>query len=210
MEVVLGSLWGLSEAILGLGLKSCAALVSGSIMTGVAFFFLATVWVFSKRITALIMVVFITSLFKVIDALLMSLPILHGAISNPIFAFFMEAITFVILILIISDKIIQRPLSQAILGGVAAVVSVNLFPLVKYITGVPACTITGTGYPQALYYIYIAVLVSFVTVPLGFWVGHKLEVLNLSISGRRKKFSYIFSPAILVFCLTIITILRLI
>ena len=40
--VVLGSVWGLSEAALGMGLRSCAAFVSGSIMTGVALFFMAT------------------------------------------------------------------------------------------------------------------------------------------------------------------------
>ena len=186
-----------------------AALVSGSIMTGVAFFFLAAIWIFSKRITALIMVTVIASLFKMFDALLLSLPILHGAIGNPIFAFFMEATVFIILILIVSDKIVQRSLSQAVLGGAAAVLSVNLFPLVKYVTGVPACTMAGTGYPQALYYIYIAVLVSMATVPLGFWIGRHLKIRNIPFSVQRKKFGYILSPAVLIFCLTVIMILRL-
>jgi len=39
--VMLGAVWGLSEAGLGMGLRSCASFVSGSIMTGVALFFIA-------------------------------------------------------------------------------------------------------------------------------------------------------------------------
>jgi len=210
LVIVLGSVWGFSEAALGMGLKSCAAFISGSIMTGVALFFLAMVWICSRRITTLIMVVLIVSLFKIFDALILSLPILHGAISNPIFAFFTETVAFVILILIMAEKVVQRPIGQALLGGLAALVSVNLFPLVKYVTGIPACTIAGTGYPLSLYYIYVAVSVSFITVPLGFWVGNKLQILNLDRTGIDKKFSYIFSPATVVLCLTIITILRLI
>ncbi|GAI63611.1 unnamed protein product, partial [marine sediment metagenome] len=34
--VMLGAVWGFSEAALGMGLRSCASLFSGSIMTGVA------------------------------------------------------------------------------------------------------------------------------------------------------------------------------
>jgi len=40
MVIVLGSVWGLSEAALGMGLRSCVAFISGSIMTGVALFVL--------------------------------------------------------------------------------------------------------------------------------------------------------------------------
>lgn len=59
-------------------------------------------------------------------------PFRHGAIGNPIFAFFIEAIAFVIFISIINKKIIQKPAGQALLGSMAAVLAVNLFPLVKY------------------------------------------------------------------------------
>jgi len=47
--VVCGSVWGLSEAALGLTLESCAKLVSGSIMTGVALFFISAAWTRTKR-----------------------------------------------------------------------------------------------------------------------------------------------------------------
>ena len=34
--VMLGAVWGLSEAALGMGLRSCASFLSGSIMTKIA------------------------------------------------------------------------------------------------------------------------------------------------------------------------------
>jgi hypothetical protein len=211
MVIVLGSVWGLSEAALGMGLRSCAAFVSGSLMTGVALFFIAAGWVVSRRIFGVFIMVFIAMFFKMFDALLLSLPIRHGAIGNPIFAFFMEAIAFVILLAVIREKMIRKFPGQALLGGMTAVLAVNFFPLVKFATGVPSCVVPGTGYPLSLYYIHFAVLASFLTVPLGFWVGSKMEAFEtrLIISQARKKFDYVFSPAALILCLAIVALLRL-
>lgn len=211
MVIVLGSVWGLSEAALGMGLRNCAAFVSGSLMTGVALFFIAAGWVVSRRIFGVFLMVFIAMFFKMFDALLLSLPLRHGAIGNPIFAFFMEAIAFVVLFAIIKEKMIRKFPGQAILGGMAAVLAVNFFPLVRFATGVPACVIPGTGYPLSLYYIHFAVLASFLTVPLGFWAGSKLKDFetHLIIAQARKKFDYVFSPAALILCLAIVALLRL-
>lgn len=212
MVVALGSVWGLSEAALGMGLRSCAAYVSGSIMTGVALFFMAAGWVVSKRILGVFLMVIIASFFKMFDALLLSLPIKHGAIGNPIFAFFMEAIAFVIIISIIREKFIKKPVGQALLGGIAAVLAVNLFPLVRYATGISACVVAGTGYPLSLYYIHFAVLTSFVSVPLGFLVGVKVEAIETRLFKAyvSKKLDYILPSTTLILCLVIITLLRLI
>ena len=38
IALILGSVWGLSEVMLGAGIKACANTLSGSVMTGVAFF----------------------------------------------------------------------------------------------------------------------------------------------------------------------------
>ena len=209
--LVLGSVWGLSEAGLGMGLRSCAAFVSGSIMTGVALFFMAAGWVVSRRISGVLLMALIASAFKLFDAFLLSLPIKHGAIGNPIFAFFMEAAAFVLLVSVIRDKLAQKPAGQALVGGVAAALAVNLFPLVKYATGVPACVIPGTGYPLSLFYIHVAVLISCVTVPLGFLAGTKIE----SIAARQRRswaqenLEFILSPAALILCLVIVALLRL-
>jgi hypothetical protein len=211
LTIILGSIWGLAEAGLGMGLRSCAAFVSGSLMTGVALFFIAAGWVVSRRISAVLLMALIASIFKLFDALLLSLPVKHGAIGNPIFAFFMEAAAFVLLISIVKDRLGEKPAGQVLLGGISAALAMNLFPLVKYATGVPACVVPGTGYPLSLYYIHAAVLVSCITVPLGFLAGAKMESLVAClIKGRaQEKLEHILSPAAFILCLVIVVLLRL-
>lgn len=211
MVIVLGSVWGLSEAALGMGLRSCAAFVSGSLMTGAALFFLAAGWMVSKRAFGVVVMVLIASFFKMFDALLLSLPLKHGAIGNPIFAFFMAAMAFVILVSIVSEKVFKKPAGQALLGGLSAVLAVNLFPLVKYATGVPACVAAGTGYPLSLYYIHFAVLASMVTVPLGIWVGTRVESFGSRMAKvhAKQRLGLILSPVALIICLGILAVLRL-
>ena len=82
--IMLGAAWGLSEAALGMWLKNCASSVSGSVMTGFALFFIAASWLISKRASGVILLVVVASLFKLLDAFLLSLPVLHGAVANPI------------------------------------------------------------------------------------------------------------------------------
>ncbi len=212
MIIILGSVWGLSEAALGMGLRKCAAYVSGSLMTGAALFFIAAGWIVSKRISALILMVLMAACFKMFDALLLSLPLKHGAIGNPIFAFFMEAAAFLVFIYIIKEKIIKKPAGQALLGGVTAVLALNLFPLVKYATGIPACVAAGTTTPLSLYYIHFAVLASVITVPLGFYAGAKMKDYETRFikANLQRKFNYVLSPGVLILCLVIVTLLRLI
>lgn len=209
--ILLGSVWGLAEAGLGMGLRNCAAFISGCLMTGAALFFLAAGWVVVRRTGALLVMALIASVFKMFDALLLSLPIKDGAIGNPIFAFFMEAGAFIIFVSILKDKLVQKPAGQALLGGLAAALAVNLFPLVKYATGVPACVVPGTGYPLSLYYIHVAALVSCISVPLGFLAGQKLESLAAGLIKNRaqEKLEFVLSPAAFIFCLLIVALLRL-
>ena len=209
--IMLGAVWGLSEAALGMGLRSCASFLSGSIMTGVALFFITASWVLTRRILGVALLIAVTSLFKMFDALLLSLPIQHGAVGNPIFAFFMEGAAFLILLIIYRETQKQKIARQAVYGGVAALLAVNLFPLVKYVTGVPACIFPGTAVPLSLYYAPLAVLISCVTVPLGFWAGARISLLETTLANAPvgRKLRYITSPATLLICLAIITLIRL-
>ena len=210
--VMLGAVWGFSEAGLGMGLRSCASFVSGSIMTGVALFFMAASWVVTRNILGIALLIVIASLLKMFDALLLSLPIQHGAVANPIFAFLMEGAAFLILISLFNEKLRQKIGGQALLGGMAALLAVNLFPLVRYVTGIPACVAPGTGYPLSLYYAYVAVFLSAVTVPVGLWVGAKIKVIETKWEGAKKKtkLSYFASPATLIICLAIIALIRMV
>ena len=210
--VMLGAVWGFSEAALGMGLRSCASFLSGSIMTGVALLFIAASWILTRNILGIALLIVVASLFKMFDALLLSLPIQHGAVANPIFAFLMEGVAFMVLISIFHEKRKQKIGSQAILGGMTALLAVNLFPLVKYATGIPACVFSGTGYPLSLYYAPLAVFLSSVTVPLGLWVGVKIRTLEATFEeeNRGRKLRYLISPATLILCLAIIALIRLV
>ncbi len=212
MVFVLGAVWGLSEAALGMGLRTCASALSGSIMTGVALFFIAACWIISRNVLGVALLVLIASLFKLFDALLLSLPIIHGAVANPIFAFIMEGAAFLVIVSLIKDRLLQKTSGQALSGGLAALLAVNLFPLVKYATGIPACVAAGTGYPLSLYYAYVAVAVSFVTVPLGVLVGDKVLAVESRFiqSVGTKAFRYVVSPVAVLLCMLIAVLIRVI
>jgi hypothetical protein len=208
--VMLGAVWGLSEAALGMGLRSCASAMSGSIMTGVALFFIAACWIISRSWRGVALLVAVAALFKLFDALLLSLPILHGAVANPIFAFVMEGAAFLIIVAFVKERISKNTGTQAFAGGLSALVAVNLFPLVKYATGIPACVAAGTGYPLSLYYAYVAVALSFVTVPLGILAGEKIRAWEggLASAWGTKKFQFIASPVAVIICLAIVLLIR--
>ncbi len=95
--VMLGAVWGFSEAALGMWLRSCASFMSGAIMTGIALFFIAASWILTRRVLGVALLIAIACFFKMFDALLLSLPIQHGAVGNPIFAFLIEGLSFFIL-----------------------------------------------------------------------------------------------------------------
>jgi hypothetical protein len=208
--VMLGAVWGLSEAALGMGLRSCASFVSGSLMTGVALFFMAACWALTRNALGIVLLVVFASLFKLFDAFLLSLPVLHGAVANPIFAFVMEGLAFLIFVAIVKDTFLQKKSGQALTGGLSALLAVNLFPLVKYATGIPACVAPGTGYPLSLYYAYVAVAVSLITFPLGFLAGAKIRTIEtnaVKVLGVRR-LQFIASPAAVLICLAIILLIR--
>jgi hypothetical protein len=208
---MLGAVWGFSEAALGMWLRSCASLFSGSIMTGVALFFIAASWILTRRILGVALLIVVASLFKMFDALLLSLPLQHGAIANPVFAFLMQGVAFLILISIFNEKLKHKIRSQALLGGMTALLAVNLFPLVKYATGIPACVVQGTGYPLSLYYAPLAVFISLVTVPLGLRAGVKIRTLETKLeeSNQARRLRYLISPATLILFMAIITLIRM-
>jgi len=201
--LVLGSLWGLSEAALGMYLRQCASTVSGSVMTGAALFFLAAAWTLSPRARTVAVMVGLAAGFKLFDALLLGLPVLHGAIGNPIFAVVMEGAAFALIVSVVSRSVTARAAGQGLAGGLAALVAVNLFPLVKFATGVAPC-VTGTSYPLSLYYAPIAVALSALTVPLGLSAGAALTALE----ARPVRLRWL-SPAAVALSLGALALLRL-
>ncbi len=208
--IILGAVWGLAEAGLGLGLKSCASFASGSIMTAVALFFIAAVWAATHRVLSLAMTVALATVIKLFDADLLALPVRHGAVANPIFAFWTEALAFLLIMAVLKNALVQKKPGQAAGGALAALVAVNLFPLVKYATGIPACVLAGTGYPLSLYYAPYAVGLSLLTVPLGFGLGGWISAAEARRGAfiRSKAYRYLVPPAAAAACLLIIALIR--
>src|SRR4030042_1895457 len=208
--VMLGAVWGFAEAGLGLGLPKCASLASGSIMTGVALLFIAAAWVLPRRTVGVVLMVALVTLMKLFDAFLLGLPVKHGAVANPIFAFWMEALAFLLIVAVIKESLAQKKHGQAILGAGAALLAVNIFPLVKFATGIPACVLAGTGYPLSLYYAPIAVGLSMIMVPAGFWLGDRIAVSENAHEAfvRGKAFRYWISPVALAVSLLLMAVMR--
>jgi hypothetical protein len=209
--VICGAVWGLSEAALGLALQSCARLASGSLMTGVALFFISAAWVRTRRFTGPALVVALALAFKLFDALLLGFPIKHGAIANPMFAFVTEGLAFLVIVPFLAEAWKRRTVGQAFLGGISALLAVNLFPLVKYATGIAACVFPGTTTPLSLVYAPLAVGVSLLTVPLGFFVAAKVGALEgkTATPPNAAAWRWLVPAAALVFCLAIQALIRL-
>lgn len=207
--IALGAVWGLSEAGLGMWLKSCASSVSGSLMTGFALVFIASSWIIAKHALGVVLLVVTASCFKLFDAFLLSLPIRHGAIANPIFAFMLEGAAFLVCVALLKKMLFNKRTGQGLLGGAAALGAVGLFPLVKFVTGIPACVVPGTSVPLSIFYAPLAIFLSLFTVPLGFWLGEKLEKVFLA-EDRIPRFNAFISPLALILCLVIVTLIRLV
>jgi len=200
LVLLLGSAWGLSEALLGLALQSCARLVSGSIMTAVALFFLAAGLAVTRRIETAALLVGIAVLFKMFDAALLSLPVRSGAVANPIFAFATEALALVVLASAIPAWK-NTAKGRIPLGGASGLASAAVFPMVGLVTGVPACLLPGTSLPLAWAFAPIAAGLSALTVPLGFALGGKLTQKELRLA--------FLSPAAVLASLAIMALVRL-
>ena len=207
--VAAGSLWGLGEAGLGMHLRgTCAYEMTGSVMTGLAIFFLSVGLASSRKVTGLLVMFGLAAAFKLLDAYLLHLPVLHGAIINPIFAFATEVLAFAFLFHVLDAQLKEKRFGQALLGGLSALVAVNLFPFVGHFTGISACVAAGTTYPLSLYYAPLAVGLSMVTCPLGTELGRRLAWLLEEGPAKKVVFARVAMPAIAALSLAIVVLLR--
>lgn len=210
--VAIGSVWGLTEFAFGLGLQKCATLYTGAILTGLAFFWLSMTWSITKSIIPVLIIVGITMLFKWLDALLLQVAWNHGSIVNPIYAFFTIMVGFSLFILLFRKRFSKNLLSRILVGAGGAAIACALFPLAKFTTGNPACMYAATNIPLIIYTAPVAIILSMITVPLGFraatWYTEKTEGIISERSGSI--LARLWSPAVVICCLLIITLFRII
>jgi hypothetical protein len=210
IALILGSIWGFAEAALGFGLHRCASNMSGSLMTGVALFFIGASWASARRFYAPVVTVLLACLFKLFDAVLLDQQIISGAVANPIFAFLMEGLAIISLIAILTEKRLTKRFSRVLLGAGSALIAVCLFPLVKFVTGVPACLYASTSIPLSIVFGPVAIAVSAITVPLAFPAGEKIRsaAVSYETDNKFKVWRHIVTPGTIVLCLVLIVILR--
>lgn len=210
--LALGAVWGLSEALLGMWLQRCASQYSGAIMTGLAFFYLSFVWTSTRRVWPLVLLFIMVALFKMLDALLLSISLNHGAVVNPIFAFFLETLFFILSAGFLRKQFMKNWRVRSAIGAGAALASALFFPLTGLFTGVPACLYPGTGIPLSVYTAPLAMLIGLITVPLGALLAEGYNKLpSAGELGRiGKVFRYSWSPLLFMLCLVIMTLVRLI
>ena len=181
IAVVVGAAWGLAEALVGMYMRQTVAYgMTGSIMTGIVALILAFGYGAIRQYSLLFISLAMVVLFKLLDAWLLHLPVVHGAVGNPIFAIILEMLAFALVVNILRPELKSKIHGHALLGGLYALLAVSAFPLVKHFTGLPACVVPGTIYPLSLYYAPLAIGISLVTYPLGFFVGGRLSALLMT------------------------------
>ena len=210
--VAIGSVWGLTEFAFGMGLQKCATLYTGAILTGLAFFWLSLVWSITRSIIPVLIIVGITMMFKWLDALLLQVAWNHGSIANPIFAFVTIMVGFILLMLLFRKRFSANLLSRILVGAGGAAIACALFPLAKFATGIPACLYAATNIPLVIFTAPVAIILSMITVPLGFraatWYTETVQGINGERSGSL--LVRLWSPAVVLCCLLIITLVRII
>ena len=209
--IALGSVWGLSEAAMGMGLQRCAAAASGSIMTGVALFFIAGAWMLSRSGLGIACVVIVASLFKAFDAWLLSVSLFSGTIANPIFAFIIQGAVFWMIVTLLS-RLIATKGGRITTGCLAAFGASLLFPLVKLATGISACLYPGTKLPLSVVFGPLAMIISALSVPAGLRLGERLPGWKPD-PVRKKLWSRVevlLSPVIVLLCLVLVTVIRIV
>jgi len=209
--VAVGSVWGLTEFAAGMGLQKCAALLTGAILTGVAFFWVSFIWSITRKLLPVLIIVGMTIMFKLFDALLLPVAWNHGSILNPAYAFVTILVGFSLLILLFKKQFSARLFNRILLGAGAAIIATAMFPLVGFATGSAACFYASTNIPLAIYTAPVAIAISMITVPLGYLAASWYTGLTREKNRLQPSLlSRLWSPAVLVSCILIITLFRII
>lgn len=183
--LIAGAIWGMSEVIVGTWLNGCAVQYSGAVMTGLAFFYLSFTWTATRKILSLILLLAMVFFFKLFNALLLSVPITHGSILNPAFAFVLQTIAFMTLVLVLGQRFFKKRNYRLFAGGAAALSASLLFPFAGYFTGSAACLMAGTQIPVSVYTSPLAAGIALLTTPFGFFVANRLKTFE-GITGISK------------------------
>jgi hypothetical protein len=206
-----GSVWGLIEFGAGMGLQKCATLFTGAILTGLAFFWFSFIWSLTRRILPLLILVAIAMLFKWLDALLLQVAWNHGSILNPMFAFFTGMAGFVVAITLFRQRLLHSQRIRILAGGTAALLATFMFPLVKFVSGTPACLSSFASLPVSIVTSPVAIVISMIMVPLGFLAARWFERQEPAITrvAAMEVLIRMWPAAICAVCIGVVVAVRL-
>ena len=205
LVVVLGSAWGAAEAGLGLALNACAKPASGSLMTGVAVFFLAAARLSTRSALGPLLAALLAAGFKLFDSALLGLPVRSGAVANPLFALALETAAVILFFAVFFRGTRPGRIGRALLGAGAAGVSALAFPAVALATGVPACLLPGTSLPLAVAFSPLAMAAGALGASLAFAFSARAEAW---IGADRPALGWAAPAAAALLGLAAVTLLR--
>ncbi|HQK87677.1 MAG TPA: hypothetical protein PLU25_08635, partial [Acidobacteriota bacterium] len=149
--------------------------VTGAVMTGWAIGCLSAGYHAARRVWAPAVLLAVAAGLKSLDAAVLSLPVGHGSVANPMFAFAVQALLLMLVAATIRwAKADGRAVDMAA-GGLIGLGAAGLFPLVGFVTGSPACIHAGTTLPVAVVYAPLSAALGSVAYPLGRILAERLQ-----------------------------------
>ena len=205
-----GAVWGITEALMGAWLNGCAFRYTGAIMTGLAFFYMSFTWSFTRKMVPLFILLGMVVLFKMFDAVLLNVSITHGSVLNPSFAFLTEVIAFAIVISLIGRRFFSKPAYRLVTGAGAALMAVSLFPVAGFFTGSAVCLYPGTQIPLSIVTSPMAMVLSLITVPLGFFLANALKSPSSELKNitRVPQLGRLWPSMVVILCIVVLTLTR--
>lgn len=179
--LLVGAIWGFFEASMGIYVKGvCGYQMTGSVMTGIAIFFMTLGYSYSKETKSILYMLVLAIILKIFSALIIGKPIFGGGVANPVFAFITEALSLMVIIYLMNEFNSKNIVKNSLFGGLTALIAVNVFPYVGHFTGNVACN--TNGYPWSLLYSPVSVSLSMILFPVAIKVG---EILAYEINENR-------------------------
>ncbi|MBP7461780.1 MAG: hypothetical protein KBA26_10865 [Candidatus Delongbacteria bacterium] len=167
-----GLLWGLAESIIPWVLKAgCPGTSIGSLMAGLAFFFLAGSYFSSHRMSAPLMIAVIAAIIKLTGLTIRHAAIPTGLWLNPIGAYALQAILFRLGMQFRNRSSSLQILATGIIsGGLAGL----FYPTVIGMMGQSACIHPDSGIAVSVYYAPLTAAIAGPASLAGYHIGRFL------------------------------------
>jgi len=169
-----GAIWGTIEIFGGALLKGTAPEITGSVMTALAGFVLVVVYGLTRNYLAYFATVLLASGFRIINSLTWHLPAVHLGFGNHVFGMVTEAVALALFLTLLKNNL-HRPAYQRLIGVSFPFLSALLFPLVRLITGNPACLFRNSGIAVAWVFAPLAMILGALLCPIAFQLANYLK-----------------------------------